>query len=300
MVLHQMEYFIAVCDHGGITPAAEALSLTPQALSKSIRKLEEELDAPLFFHEKKGLTLTPFGKKAREEIRHLLSEYHSMTLRLSHISAQEKGRLRLACPHSIPNALPLEKLQKELFPQNIRLDIIEVPDLLAEEMVEREVADIGFTAGIPQSPELFRYSFLRRYYLCAVVSKNHPLAARSSVSVRDLEKEKIIAKSPYYSSFHMLEQEAARHNITLNYILQSPDEIRWLYLVKNMEGVGIGVTFMDTAKSLVSQDTVTLPFEEELPWDVYLITRKGHYLSPAAQKLISRLKTWQDQKQSHV
>ena len=43
MDLHQMEYFIAVCDYGGVTPAAEALFLTPQALSKAIRKLEEEL-----------------------------------------------------------------------------------------------------------------------------------------------------------------------------------------------------------------------------------------------------------------
>lgn len=294
MVLHQMEYFIAVCDYGGITPAAEALSLTPQALSKSVRKLEEELDSPLFFHEKKGLSLTPFGKKAQAEIRHLLSEYYSMTRRLSQISAQEKGRLRLACAHSVPNALPLEELQQELLPHNIYLDIMELPDLLAEEMVEREVVDIGLIAGFPQSPELFQYFFLHRYFLSAVVSKNHPLAAKPSVSVRDLAGEKVIAKSPYFISFHTLEHEAARQNIILNYALQSPDEVRWLHLVESNEGIGIGVTFMDTAKPLGSRNTVSIPFEEKLPWDIYLITRKGHYLSPAALNLVSRLKTWQE------
>ena len=132
MDLHQMEYFITVCDYGGITPAAEDLFLTPQALSKSIRKLEEELGSPLFFREKSGLVLTPFGEKALAEIRRLMGEYRLTTQRLEQISAQENGLIRLACAARIPNALPLDELQGELAQRGITLDVMEVPDLLAE------------------------------------------------------------------------------------------------------------------------------------------------------------------------
>ncbi len=294
MDLHQMEYFVAVCDYGGITPAAEALFLTPQALSKSIRKLEEELAAPLFSREKSGLALTPVGEKALEEIRRLTNEYHTVALRLKHISAQEKGRIRLACAFSVPNALPLEKLREDLRPNGLYLDLMELPDLLAEEMVQREVVDLGLTIGLPQNPELFQCTFLRRFRLCAVVNRRHPFSSRNSISVRDLAGEKVITKSPYFNSYHIIEQEAQRQGIKLSYALQSPDEIRFLQLIENNEGIGVGITFMGVPELFIARDAVLLPFEEELPWEIYLITRKGHYLSPTVQKLAERLKTWKE------
>ena len=292
--LHQMEYFIAVCDYGGVTPAAEALFLTPQALSKSIRKLEKELDAPLFCRNKSGLALTPFGEKALTEIRRLVGEYHAVSLRLGQISAQEKGLIRLSCGWGIPNAFPLRELRDELKPRGIHLDILELPDLVAEEMVQREVADLGLTVGLPQSPEVLQSVHLRRYHLCAVVNKRHPFAGRTSLSVRDLAGEKLIAKSPLFASYHIIEREAQRQGITLSYALQSPNEVRFLQLMEENAGVGIGITCIGMPKLSMAQNCVLLPFEEEFPWDVYLTTRKGHYLSPAAQALLARLRSWQE------
>lgn len=293
MDLHQMEYFITVCDCGGITPAAESLFLTPQALSKSIHRLEEELQCPLFAREKSGLVLTPFGRKALEEMRRLAEEYHTVKQRLGQMAAQEKGRIRISCGYSVPNALPLEELRAELLGQGISLDIMELPDLLAEEMVYREVADIGLTIGCPHPPELFQYTLLRRYHLCAVMNQRHPLARKETVSVRDLAGEQVVTKSPYFNSYHILENEAQRQGLKLSYVLQSPDEIRYLQLIDDNEGVGIGLTFIGIPKLQVSQTAVFRPFEEDLPWEVYLITRKGHYLSPAAQALVARLRSWQ-------
>ena len=50
---------------------------------------------------------------------------------------------------------------------------------------------------------------------------------------------------------------------------------------------------MGVPELFIARDAVILPFEEELPWEIYLTTRKGHYLSPAAQQLLSRLRGWQ-------
>ena len=52
--------------------------------------------------------------------------------------------------------------------------MVELPDLLAEDAVRRETADIGFSIGVPQPAEQFEYVRLRHYQLCAVVHPDHP------------------------------------------------------------------------------------------------------------------------------
>ena len=292
MDLHQMEYFIAVCDYGGVTPAAEALFLTPQALSKSVRRLEEELTAPLFDREKSGLVLTPFGEKALGEIRHLVGAHRAAQLRLSQIAAQEKGLIRLACAFGIPNAFPLEELRTELAGRGITLDIMEMPDLLSEEMVCREVVDMGLTVGPPQDPQLCQATLLRRFQLCAVINARHPLARKKVLSIRDLEGEQIMTKSPYFKAYRTLEEEAARQGVRLSYALRSPNQIRFLQMLESNQGIGVGITFMRDPSLRVLRDSRILPFAEDLPWEIYLTIRKGHYLSPAAQRLAERLRGW--------
>ena len=48
MELRQLEYFVAIVEHGSFTGAAKALYVSQSALSKSVKKLEEELGTTLF------------------------------------------------------------------------------------------------------------------------------------------------------------------------------------------------------------------------------------------------------------
>ena len=48
MDLLHLEHFLAVVDEGTFTRAAQRLNRTQPAISQSIRRLEEEIGAPLF------------------------------------------------------------------------------------------------------------------------------------------------------------------------------------------------------------------------------------------------------------
>ena len=54
--------FEAAARHRSVTRAAGELSVTPGAVSRGVRALEEELGAPLFHRAATGLTLTPAGE----------------------------------------------------------------------------------------------------------------------------------------------------------------------------------------------------------------------------------------------
>lgn len=44
----RLGYFVAVCEHGGISKAASAIGVAQPALTRQIRLLEQELDTQLF------------------------------------------------------------------------------------------------------------------------------------------------------------------------------------------------------------------------------------------------------------
>ena len=49
MELRQLEYYVAVVQHGSILQAAIALNLSQPPLSVAMKQLEQELGTPLFF-----------------------------------------------------------------------------------------------------------------------------------------------------------------------------------------------------------------------------------------------------------
>lgn len=60
--LSQIEYFVAVAEQGHVGRAARALRVAQPAVSRQIRRLEEELGAPLFVRTPRGMRLSRAGE----------------------------------------------------------------------------------------------------------------------------------------------------------------------------------------------------------------------------------------------
>ena len=67
--LAHIRSFLAIVRYGGYHRAAEALHLTQPAVSRHMRRLEEQLGEPLFAKRGRGVELTPFGEQAAVEAR---------------------------------------------------------------------------------------------------------------------------------------------------------------------------------------------------------------------------------------
>ena len=63
MELRQLEYYVAVVQHGSILQAASALNLSQPPLSVAMKQLEQELGTPLFFRGARRIQLTAAGER---------------------------------------------------------------------------------------------------------------------------------------------------------------------------------------------------------------------------------------------
>ncbi|MFE7234833.1 LysR family transcriptional regulator [Streptomyces sp. NPDC002405] len=96
MDLRQMEYFLAVVDHGGVNKAAAALRVAQPSLSQAVRKLERQLGVKLFHRVGRGLVLSPAGEALVGPARIILREVDAAENAVRDVSEVRTGRIDVA------------------------------------------------------------------------------------------------------------------------------------------------------------------------------------------------------------
>src|SRR6185312_11272756 len=74
--------FLAIVRYGGYHRAADALHLTQPAVSRHIRRLEEQLGEPLFARRGRGVELTHYGERAAAELAAVVNAHDRALVRL--------------------------------------------------------------------------------------------------------------------------------------------------------------------------------------------------------------------------
>ncbi len=94
----EMQSFVRVADLGSFTRAARELGLTPAAVSKQVRALEERLGARLLNRTTRRVALTEMGAAYRERARALLAEVEAAEAAVTRLQEAPRGTLRLNAP----------------------------------------------------------------------------------------------------------------------------------------------------------------------------------------------------------
>ncbi|TQL69097.1 DNA-binding transcriptional LysR family regulator [Nocardioides albertanoniae] len=104
MNLRELECFLAVVDHGGITRAASALYLAQPSLSQIIRRLEADLGIDLFRRVGRGLVLSPAGEAFVGPARQVLRDMANARSVAAGYRGLEGGRVDLAISASLTSS----------------------------------------------------------------------------------------------------------------------------------------------------------------------------------------------------
>jgi LysR family transcriptional regulator, hydrogen peroxide-inducible genes activator len=189
MELHQLRYFCAVAETGSFSRAAEQCHVAQPSLSQQILKLEDELGARLFDRLGRSVRLTDLGKtflpRARAVLRELEAAKGDVRERKDSISGPiSVGVIPTVAPYFLAPHLTAFTRQ---FPQAQLTVVEEITPILLERLRASRV-DVALLA-LPIRGHEFEAFPLLTEHLFAALPKNHKLARRDSLSLKDLHAE---------------------------------------------------------------------------------------------------------------
>jgi len=185
MELDQLRYFLKVAERRSFTRAAEDLTISQSALSRSIQKLEEELGQPVFERAGRSVTLTDAGTLLQSRAQNVLTILEDTKAEIT--DDGESGRIRIgAIPTIAPFYLPdVLKQFAEDFPRASIVVQENTTDALLKLCTQGEV-DLAILA-LPIPSRYLEVEELFEEELLLVLPPKHQLVSKKEIGLTDLE-----------------------------------------------------------------------------------------------------------------
>jgi DNA-binding transcriptional LysR family regulator len=186
MTFEQLAIFVAVAEREHLTQAAEAIRLTPSAVSASIKNLEAFYGVELFHRVGRGIELTEIGRTFLTEAKATLARVRSAELMLSELGGLQRGKLGIYASQTIASYwLPPVLMRFHLDYPGVDLDLTIGNTRTVAEAVIKGEAELGFVEGEFDAPTLSS-RVVDTDALVIVVAPDHEWAGGRPLSVDDL------------------------------------------------------------------------------------------------------------------
>ncbi len=293
MELRHLRYFVAVGEEEHFGRGAQRLRLAQPALSRQIQDLEEEVGFKLFDRLPRGVKLSVAGKLFLEEARRILDQVSEATKRAQRVASGQIGTLRVGFIESMSwhGIVPDSFRQFREQQPGAELHIQPMSSLEQMGAVQSGQLDAGFMFTIALLDRDLAHLNIGSVHLMLAVPKNHALAKRKSVRLRELADASFIwfprRESPLF--YDRLMHACFRGGLKSPKVVQEGvNEATILSLV----ACGLGVAFVSGATRWRCPENVTLlsVTDLNLPLPFAMIWRKDN-ASPLLRKFLDGLRT---------
>lgn len=270
MTMSQIKYFVTVAKCLSFTKAADQLFISQPALSKHIKKMEEELNIQLFVRTSNGIRLTPAGSALYMGMSDMYENYMDLVEKAEKIQKGLDGSLRVGILDQchVSDFLPqVYRFFKETYPN---VDLI-FSDGSFKELFSDMYAgnlDMIFTLQFTvKNKDSIIYQYVARSDDYIVMSKYHPLAQNENVTLDDVKDETfvVISEEDNPESVPLILDICKEHGFVpqVHIAKTLAEQILWVE-------AGMGVSILDT-RCNIRQNPDIKSYQMESNWDPSLV-----------------------------
>lgn len=286
--LHQLSHFLALAEHGNFHRAANASNITQQALSASIGKLEESLNAVLFERGPNGVILTPSGERLVHRAKLICSEAHRAELEIQEIENARTGTVRIGVGAFFAERLVPVFLANYLRDHpDLNITLVEGPSTALFAALSHGELDFSLSTPPPsvELPPDLEHELLFTMPTAVHMHVHHPLAHTDPLLLADLVETSWVTAPTFANTLTVAFLGAG---------LQMPRRVMWTdtfpairFLVAERQYVMLGAD-PPVELSLFTPGTVVTRQVTELQdsMQAVLVWRKSSPLLPAANRLM--------------
>jgi LysR family transcriptional regulator, nitrogen assimilation regulatory protein len=243
MDIAQIRTLVHIAELGSVTAAAERLGIAQPALSRQVRMLEAELNAPVFTRHGRGMALTELGEK-------LLSPASEILMRLDEIrqlaadgNTSFLGRVRVGVTPTVAEVatLPLVRAIREAHP-HLSLCFTSGFSGHLVEWLKRDELDCCVAYATPSTGLVNTVPILDETLLL-VANAERALDPDKPIAFASLANEALVLPSPPHGLRRILDATAARAGIALTSSLEADSLTAMIDLVR----AGFGATILPYA-----------------------------------------------------
>ena len=261
--LYKIFYEVATCE--SISRAAKKLIITQSAVSKAIKKLEEDLDTSLFYRTTKGVKLTEKGEELLFYVKEAFNNLITAERTMVENNNLTKGKIAIGVPSQIGSFYIFEDItnfHKE-YP-NIEITIIsKTTTQLLKLLEQHEIDFIIDTSPINTKNSDIVIKPLMEVENCFVVNANSSLKYLDIKSVKDLENYPLVLPISGTNNRRELDVVFDKYNTMVSDVINIHTSEMIVGAVK--KDLGIGYIIKDVVRdNLLNKDFILVYIERYL------------------------------------
>lgn len=297
MDFHHLKYFVEVADQKSFSKAARNLHISQSAISRTIKALEDDLGVVLFMRNAKAVELTDGGVIFLTHAKRVVFMFEHLKTDFENEFKLEQGSIHIGLPPitDAPIFAHLLGAFKRAYPQ-IELELFEHGSKKVEISVQEGLIDVGIICTEPQARD-FESFFLTQDPLYAIIPISNPLSKAKEVRLSQLAEESFVL---YRDDFNLHDDimKACKHvGFQPHVIFETSQRDLMLQTVSGQLAIALLPSRLcpdPSDNTVISKNVVCRPLvEPEIMHTLYVIWKRGHYLSHASQ-------LWIDFVQAHL
>ena len=282
--LNLYKVFYDVSKYGNFSKTAEFTYTTQSAISKSIKKLEEELETQLFYRNSNGVELTERG---RELLYYVEKSYGSLIIAeriMLESKNLERGKLNIGLPSHIATFFFLDKIIDfhKKYP-NIEITIMSGGTRELLELQDNHKVDFVIdTAPINTNNmdlDIKKLSTVSYSFIC---KKSEYNKYKDIKTIKDLENIPLVLPVPGKINREKLDELLLRHDVKPNRIINIHTSETILNAVEN--DLGIGYIISNIVKN--NDNFKIINIKEKLPTVDIVLAYNKKFLTNAPKRFI--------------
>jgi DNA-binding transcriptional LysR family regulator len=239
MEWQQLEYFYVVAMLQHFTRAAEQLSISQPALSRSIGQLENELGVALFDRQGRSVILNSFGQSFFEHTSRILQEMKEAKRDVMSLQNPDYGDINLAFLKSLGiSFIPrMVRTYLNLNPAvNFQLFQNSTENLIMQ--LKRGEIDLCISSHTETSPEI-EWIPLWNEEMFIFVHLDHPFALKEHINLIEILNEKFVVLKQGYGSRAILDEMFIKLNRHPNISFEGEEVVSLLGFVAEDLGIAL-------------------------------------------------------------